>query len=306
MLDETAAFTSHVVLEGDDKLATLLTSTESFAEGPLRCRVRYRSPRPLDRRSRSMPRSARGSLTQASFLAAHAHANQSAPVQRGKAIRANLLCDAPRSTAARREHDAARSRARRHHARALRRAHEGAALRRLPHVPRPDWVRLRALRCDRSVLASATRARGRRHGRALRHRGLPTVHSTERWRSRTGSRRAIRCGAASRTQWLQYALGRGVGDADRCSLAQAQRAFADADYDIAELLIAITIHRCVSAAKGGLTCRHDQFRYRRGCVRFRDASCCCAWDRPPRRPRFCRCWAPARRGRGIPSGLLLI
>ncbi len=96
MRNETRRFTSTVILSGDGRLETLLTAPYSYLEGPL-----YElygvtpggeglgDPVALPENERA------GILTQASFLAAHAHANQSGPIQRGVTVRTNLLCSPP-------------------------------------------------------------------------------------------------------------------------------------------------------------------------------------------------------------------
>jgi hypothetical protein len=50
------------------------------------------------------------------------------------------------------------------------------------------------------------------------------------------------------TQWFRFAYGRGVTEADTCSMDGVQAAFAAADYDIKELIVALTLT--------------DAFRYR--------------------------------------------
>lgn len=95
MLEETAAFVDHVIRRGDGKLATLLSAPLSFASDKLL--AVYGAARPsgaapgdpvaLDPAQRA------GLLTQAGFLARHAHEAQSSPVARGAIVRRNVLCD---------------------------------------------------------------------------------------------------------------------------------------------------------------------------------------------------------------------
>src|SRR5260370_33944659 len=96
MKDETARFASYVMFDGNHKLATLLTAPYSFPSpalfdiyGITNPLTNPSAPIPLDPTQRA------GILTQPAFLAAHAHENQTSPVQRGKAIRELLLCDPP-------------------------------------------------------------------------------------------------------------------------------------------------------------------------------------------------------------------
>jgi len=94
MRDETTAFTDYVFRQGDGKLETLLTAPFSIlTAGPLFDLYGAKqpvggsaSPTQLDPTQRS------GILTQANFLTAHAHPNQTSPVSRGVVIRRNVLC----------------------------------------------------------------------------------------------------------------------------------------------------------------------------------------------------------------------
>ncbi len=96
MRTETRRFSSTVVLSGDGKLETLLTAPYSYLEGPL---YELYGVEPGDEaigEPVALPPGQRaGLLTQASFLAAHAHTNQSGPIQRGATVRSNLLCTPP-------------------------------------------------------------------------------------------------------------------------------------------------------------------------------------------------------------------
>jgi hypothetical protein len=95
MLAETQRFAVEVVLHGDGRLHTLLTQPSAYPSAALAEVYGVQAPSrsgaevALDETERA------GLLTQASFLAAHAHANQTSPVARGKVIRANLLCSPP-------------------------------------------------------------------------------------------------------------------------------------------------------------------------------------------------------------------
>jgi Protein of unknown function (DUF1588)/Protein of unknown function (DUF1592)/Protein of unknown function (DUF1595)/Protein of unknown function (DUF1585)/Protein of unknown function (DUF1587) len=92
--DETKAFTSYVLRQGDGKLSTLLNSNLGFPQGPLfgiygatePPGYQPGTPVQLDASRRA------GLLTQAAFLMRHAHADQTSPVHRGILVRENLLC----------------------------------------------------------------------------------------------------------------------------------------------------------------------------------------------------------------------
>jgi hypothetical protein len=93
MRTETLKFANYVLREDDAKLGTLLTASYSFPEGPLLPLYGLKTgastpgePVALDPKQRA------GLLTQPAFLTAHSHYNQSGPVQRGKVVIRNVLC----------------------------------------------------------------------------------------------------------------------------------------------------------------------------------------------------------------------
>ncbi len=94
MLQESAWFTQYVVLEGDARLETLLTSNLAFPQGALFDIYGVTQPagflpgQPVELDSSRRA----GLLTQAAFLTRHAHGNQTSPVHRGIVVRENLLC----------------------------------------------------------------------------------------------------------------------------------------------------------------------------------------------------------------------
>jgi hypothetical protein len=95
MAQETTDFANYVVLQGDGKLQTLLTAPFTIAGDALLgfygvsrpSGASASDPLPLDPTQRA------GILTQMAFLAVHAHPNESGPVQRGKYIRQNVICE---------------------------------------------------------------------------------------------------------------------------------------------------------------------------------------------------------------------
>ncbi|MEM7153377.1 MAG: DUF1592 domain-containing protein [Myxococcota bacterium] len=96
MRHETRRFSSSVVLSGDGRLETLLTAPYSYLEGPLYELYGVEPTGASVGEPVELPAGERaGLLTQASFLAVHAHSNQSGPIQRGVTVRANLLCTQP-------------------------------------------------------------------------------------------------------------------------------------------------------------------------------------------------------------------
>lgn len=95
LAEETTLFLSDAWKNGPT-LATLLTSPVTFADASLASY--YGLPVPSGdgyQRIALDPTRAAGMLTQGSFLAVHAKANQTSPVLRGKFVRAQLLCTPP-------------------------------------------------------------------------------------------------------------------------------------------------------------------------------------------------------------------
>jgi hypothetical protein len=89
---ETAHFTDYVIRAGDGRLETLLTAPFSFVSGPLATLYGVKAgsdptkPTNLDATQRG------GLLTQPSVLAVMSHADQSAPIRRGKLVREQFFC----------------------------------------------------------------------------------------------------------------------------------------------------------------------------------------------------------------------
>lgn len=94
MIDETARFTDHVIRSGDGLLSSLFTASYSFIDGPLF--ELYGVEPPAGYAAGDLieldPAERAGLLTQASFLATHAHHDQTSPVHRGLFVRENILC----------------------------------------------------------------------------------------------------------------------------------------------------------------------------------------------------------------------
>lgn len=90
---ETAAFASNTMLTGDAKLATIFSSSKSYIDANLAklygvSGVTSTTPVPTD----LDPTQRSGILTQASFLAQQANADETNPVRRGKLIADRVLC----------------------------------------------------------------------------------------------------------------------------------------------------------------------------------------------------------------------
>jgi hypothetical protein len=93
MMQELSMYSDYVVRKGDGLLKTLLTSNMSFPQGGLfdlygvaqPAGFKVGDPVMLDGSQRA------GILTQAAFLATHAHRDQTSPVHRGIIVRENML-----------------------------------------------------------------------------------------------------------------------------------------------------------------------------------------------------------------------
>jgi hypothetical protein len=94
MLNETSRFSDHVVREGDGLLATLLTASYSFPEGPLFATYGVTQPAGFvpGMRVELDPTERGGLLTQAGFLVKHYRGELPSPVHRGITVRENILC----------------------------------------------------------------------------------------------------------------------------------------------------------------------------------------------------------------------
>jgi hypothetical protein len=94
MRTETANFTDYVVRSGDGLLSTLFTADFSLLEPSLFPLYGVTQPAGFTAGSRVAlnPTERSGVLTHASFLATHAHRDQTSPVHRGLVVRENILC----------------------------------------------------------------------------------------------------------------------------------------------------------------------------------------------------------------------
>jgi Protein of unknown function (DUF1592)/Protein of unknown function (DUF1588)/Protein of unknown function (DUF1595)/Protein of unknown function (DUF1585)/Protein of unknown function (DUF1587) len=237
MLKDTLSFVNHVIRDDDARLDTLLTASYGFPEGDL-AKV-YGVSASSDGKPVTLdPAQRAGLLTQPAFLAAHAHYNQTSPVERGKIVIRNVLCQAlpdpppnvnttppdPSSTATVRQ-------------------------RLLEHQESPSCVgchkridgiglgfeqfdaigTFRSMEANQPVdssgeIVSAGDATGK------------FSNTVELAQKLAGSAEVQECVA---TQWLRFALGRMEESADACTLDKLFKDFAASDSDIRVLLQAI-------------------------------------------------------------------
>jgi hypothetical protein len=96
MVAETAAYAASKVIDGDGKLSTIFTSSDSFVDANLgkiygMAGVTSATVTP----TKLNPAERAGILTNASFLTQHASSDESNPVRRGKLITDRILCVEP-------------------------------------------------------------------------------------------------------------------------------------------------------------------------------------------------------------------
>jgi hypothetical protein len=242
MQHETARFVDYVVREGDAKLETLLSAPYSFLEGPLFQLYGVEAPADADAKSPVQLDSHQraGLLTQASFLAVHGHANQSAPVQRGKVVIRNVLCeslpDPPPNVNTTPPEPSPDATTRQRFA-----AHEKDPVCGGCHV-RIDGIGMGFENYDG---IGAFRTQDGKQAVDARGKLIDTQDldgafdgAVDMAQKLARSQEVSDCVA---TQWLRFALSRVESDADACSVSAIQRAFDASGHDIRTLLEAIVV-----------------------------------------------------------------
>ncbi|MBC8068133.1 MAG: DUF1592 domain-containing protein, partial [Deltaproteobacteria bacterium] len=248
MLAETRRFAGAVIFDGDGRLETLLTSNVAYLDAPLLTLYGLPAdpghdpsePVELDPEQRA------GLLTHASFLAAHAHADQSGPIQRGVAVRTNLMCTPPPPPP--------------------------PDINVIPPDPDPNATTREIFEihtadascagCHELIDGIGLGFEGYDGIGAYREleNGIPVDQSGEVVDSDVegsfdGAVELAHKLAASTevrdcvaTQWFRFSLRRFEGEADTCTLDRLKAGFADSDADVRELLVALV--------------QTDAFRYR--------------------------------------------
>ena len=244
---ETEAFFDQAIYVEGASLATLLTAPWTMLNAELAAYYGIEGPTgeafvkvELD------PTRYSGFLTQAGLLATHAKPNRSSPIHRGLFVRERIFCQTPPTPP--------------------------------DNVPEPPEVDRSLTTREQFAMHEASPVCAGCHsqidpiGLGFEHFdgmgryretewGLPIDASgeilgtsdadgtfdgvLELGQRLAGSRQVSDCVT---TQWFRYAYGRNPEEADACSLARLQAEFAVADYDIKQLLVALT--------------QTDAFRYR--------------------------------------------
>jgi hypothetical protein len=238
MLKDTLSFVDYVIRDDDAKLDTLLTASYGFPQGELSKVYGVTASSSDGMPVEFDPAQRAGLLTQPAFLAAHAHYNQTSPVERGKIVIRNVLCQAlpdpppnvnttppdPSSTSTVRQ-------------------------RLLEHQESPSCVgchkridgiglgfeqfdaigAFRSMEAEKPVDSS---------GQVAFSGGVsvPFQNTVELAQKLADSTEVQECIA---TQWLRFALGRMEENADACTLDKLFKDFAASDHDIRVLLEAI-------------------------------------------------------------------
>ncbi|HSU41396.1 MAG TPA: DUF1592 domain-containing protein [Polyangiaceae bacterium] len=250
MRAETAAFADYVFRRADGTLDTLLTSPLAFPQGPLadiygiKPNVDPTQPVSLDPTRRA------GILTQAAFLAVQAHPNQTSPVRRGVVVLRNVMCaDLPNpppnvnNATPNLDPDAT--------------TRERFA----EHTASPQCAGCHTLIDPIGFGFEHYDAIGQyrtsENGMPIDSSGELTLAdgSTAGFDDAIGLSKALAASPDVRKcvarQWFRYGLGRVETDADACSLAQIDDAFAASGYKLRELLLALVTSDAFRYVAGG-------------------------------------------------------
>jgi len=248
MRDEAVSFADFVIRRGDGRLQTLLSAPFTLASPELLGLYGATAAPAADGSVQLDPLQRAGLLTQAGFLAAHAHANQTSPVHRGLAIRKNLLCtDLPDPP---------------------------ANVNNNPPAPDPNATtrqRFEQHRTNPSCAACHQMMDPIGIG-FENYDAIGRYRTTENNLPIDASGEVLNAGATSGTftgavelakrlstspevracvqkQWFRFSLGRFEGPEDACTLAGLSADFAAADFDVKKLLLSLVTS--------------DAFRYRK-------------------------------------------
>lgn len=239
MREEVERFADHVIREDDARLETLMTANYTVANAAIAELYGVTGPAsgwgPVD-----LPASERsGLLTLSGVMTAHSHDNQTSPVLRGVLVRQNFFCQTPAQPP-----DNVND-------------NPPGLDPTLPTKERFDQHRTDPT-CSGCHELMDPLGYGFEHydamGRWRTQDGNFEVDATghivgtdvdgeydgpvELTQILTGSEQARQCVA---TQWFRYALGRIEGDADECAIDGIYADFAESDFDIRELMIAIAV-----------------------------------------------------------------
>jgi Protein of unknown function (DUF1592)/Protein of unknown function (DUF1588)/Protein of unknown function (DUF1585)/Protein of unknown function (DUF1595)/Protein of unknown function (DUF1587) len=241
MREEFRRFVNGIVFDGKGRFEDIFTETSSFVDPPLAELYGTTEPSGGGMQPVSLdPAERSGILTTAGFLAVTGAVEGSNPVRRGKVIYTRLLC--------------------------------GVLPPPPPDVPTPepvssgDTTRERFAAHTQQACAKGCHSLMDPLGFAFEHYdGIGQYRQTENGKPVDASGSVV-LDSEERTftdarelslllsqsdqvrscftkQWLRYALGRPESDEDEASLQEIEEAFADADYDVREMLVALVTSR---------------------------------------------------------------
>jgi hypothetical protein len=239
MRRETALFADHVVREGDGRLETLLLGGFSFLRGDLYTLYGLPGGTAEWARVEMDPAVRPGLLTHASFLASHAHPDQTSPVHRGKTIRENLFCEtlpAPPADVDDTPPDPDPSLTTRERFAAHNEVEACAGCHRMMDPIGLTFEGFDGVGQHRTMEAGrAVDTSGEIHGTDVPGAIDGVRELSERVLE---SRQARECLVRN---WYRFAVGRLETSEDACSLGDAYARFEAADFDIRELLIGLAV-----------------------------------------------------------------
>lgn len=248
MRDETTSFADFVIRRGDGRLQTLLSAPFTVAGTDLLELYGTTAAPAADGTVQLDAAQRAGLLTQAAFLSAHSHANQTSPVHRGLAVRKNLLCtslpDPPmnvNNTPPEPDPNATtRTRFEQH-----RTDPSCAACHQLLDpigVGFENYDAIGRYRATENNLPID--ARGELNGAGTS--SGPFTGAVELAQRLSTSAEVRDC---VQKQWFRFSLGRSEASEDACSLAAVKDEFAASDFNVKKLLLALVTS--------------DAFRYRK-------------------------------------------
>ena len=231
--EETRRFTTHVLLQGDAKLSTLLTADYSFVDSGLAKLYDVSAPAKAFGKVQFDANERSGLLTHASLMASQSGAGETSWVHRGKFVREQLLCDPVKPPPPGVESNDAKDPGR---------------------LEDPTCAGCHMKMDPIGVGFDAYSPIGKyrlvdEHGESVNTEGeiVEAEIELDVVGEFTGAKDLASKLAASEdvgkcmaVQWFRYSARRLETEEDACSVARLQEDFAASGYDIRELLVAIT------------------------------------------------------------------
>lgn len=250
MRHETARFVDYVVRHENGTLDTLFNAPIAFPEGPLAAIYGVKTSADPEEPVSLDPDERAGILTRAAFLAVQAHPNQTSPVRRGVVVLRNIMCvDLPNPPAnvnnATPELDADATTRERFAAHTTSGACAGCHSLIDPigfafeHYDAVGSYRTTENGVHIDASGELTQADGK---------SVAFDDAIALSKALSESPDVRQCLVR---QWFRYALGRYETDADKCSLARVDDAFAASGYRLRELMLALVTSDSFRYVNGG-------------------------------------------------------